>query len=256
MGRNKGWTRHELLIAFALYCQIPFGKLHSRNPVIIKYAEPIGRTPSALAMKLTNIASLDPTIINTGRRGLSGASFTDRKMWDEMQNDWENFALESEFALTSSRKGDQPIARESDLLDRESYFGADKEAISKTRIGQQFFRRAVLSAYNYQCCITGLAIPELLVASHIVPWHTDVKNRLNPRNGLALSMLHDKAFDIGIITINNDMTMRISSAKDWKNDPFYNVAFKRYENKPIVLPEKFSPHLEFLSYHREHIFQE
>src|ERR1035437_9118143 len=93
------WSREQLLIAFNLYCQMPFGKMHSKNPDIIRFAELIGRTPSALAMKLTNIASLDPMITSTGRRGLSGASLTDKAMWDEMQQDWEHFAFESQTAI-------------------------------------------------------------------------------------------------------------------------------------------------------------
>ncbi|WP_246585402.1 hypothetical protein [Thiorhodospira sibirica] len=93
MPSNKGWTRQELLVAFGIYCQMPFGKLHSKNPEIIKHAEQIWKTPSALAMKLTNISSLDPAITSTGRKGLSGASFADKKMLKEMQNDWEIFAL-------------------------------------------------------------------------------------------------------------------------------------------------------------------
>ena len=67
---RKGWARQQLLVAFSLYCQMPFGKLHSRNPEIIKFAEHIGRTPSALAMKLTNIASLGPATTSTERKGL------------------------------------------------------------------------------------------------------------------------------------------------------------------------------------------
>jgi len=63
MPTRTGWTRLQLLVAFNLYCQMPFGKLHSRNPEIIKYAGLIGRTSSALAMKLSNIASLDPAIM-------------------------------------------------------------------------------------------------------------------------------------------------------------------------------------------------
>jgi len=55
---RNGWTRQQLLVAFKLYCQMPFGKMHSRNPEIIKYADFIGRTPSALAMKLTNTSNM------------------------------------------------------------------------------------------------------------------------------------------------------------------------------------------------------
>lgn len=255
MVSSKGWTRQELLIAFGLYCQMPFGKLHSRNPEIIKYAERIGRTPSALAMKLTNIASLDPAITSTGRKGLSGASSADRKMWEEMQNDWESFALASETAISE-------IAQEKDNVSvieyedpEDSYVGLDREINTKARIGQRFFRRSVLSAYNYKCCITGLAVPTLLVASHIIPWKMDTTNRLNPRNGLSLSMLHDKAFDLGIITINDDKTIRVSNKQGLESDLFFQAALKSYENKPIALPEKFAPHEEFLAYHRASIFQ-
>ena len=99
------WTRQQMLVALYLYCQIPFGKMHSRNPEIIKYAELISRTPSALAMKLTNIASLDPAITSSGRRGLRNISLTDKAMWDEMQADWEGFAVEARQAATSLGAG-------------------------------------------------------------------------------------------------------------------------------------------------------
>jgi hypothetical protein len=94
MALRAGWTRQQLLVAFKLYCELPFGKLHSRTPEIVKFAVLIGRTPSALAMKLTNIASLDPVITSTGRTGLKGAAAADRAMWAEMESDWEGFALE------------------------------------------------------------------------------------------------------------------------------------------------------------------
>ena len=95
MSKSTRWTEEQLLVAFALYCRIPFGLFHQHNPEIIRYAELIGRTPSALAMKLSNIASLDPVFIESGRKGLEGASQADQKMWDSMQADWEGFALKS-----------------------------------------------------------------------------------------------------------------------------------------------------------------
>ncbi|MCG3171790.1 MAG: hypothetical protein CALGDGBN_03488 [Pseudomonadales bacterium] len=52
------WSREQLKLAFHLYCQLPFGRLHSGNPEIIELAAVIGRTPGALAMKLVNFASL------------------------------------------------------------------------------------------------------------------------------------------------------------------------------------------------------
>lgn len=260
MTNRVAWTRQQLLVAFSLYCQMPFGKLHSRNPEIIKYAALIDRTPSALAMKLTNIASLDPAITTAGRKGLKGASAADKAMWNEMQQDWESFAIESYQALRTvnteiETEIDPNIQQKSNLPN--DYSSSNKIVQSKVRIGQNFFRKAVLSAYNSRCCITGLSIPSLLVASHIIPWSEDASNRLNPSNGLALSMLHDKAFDIGLITINEDMTVRVSQDKliTQDNDSFYHSALQSFEGKAIFIPEKFQPHADFLAYHREFIFK-
>lgn len=247
---RKGWTRQQLLVAFSLYCKIPFGKLHSRNPEIIKHAAYIGRSPSALAMKLTNIASLDPVITSTGRKGLKGASAADQNMWKEMQDNWENFVLASEKSIASVvNEAKQDVQPEP-----ADYRGRNKLIQTTARVGQSFFRAAILSAYNGKCCITGLSETRLLVASHIIPWREDDSNRLNPRNGLLLSMLHDKAFDLGIITINEDMTIHVSR-KNMKRDSYFDTSIANYDGKEISLPEKFQPDEKFLAYHREHIFE-
>ena len=252
---NTRWTRQELLVAFGLYDQIPFGQFHAGNPEIIKFAELIGRTPNALAMKLSNIASLDPEITSSGRTGLWRVSNADKKMWQEMQNNCNNFAIEVEGAINSILQGRESyVAKNESASEYQDYTGQDRIVPTKTRIGQKFFRKSVLSAYRYRCCITGLAIPKLLVASHIVPWRDDSDNRRNPRNGLALSILHDKAFDLGMITINDDMTVRVSR-KDFRvRNKFFVTALRNYGGKSIELPDKFQPHENFLAYHRERIF--
>lgn len=257
MPTRSNWTRQQLLLAFKLYCRVPFGKFHSTNPDIIKYGKIIGRTPSALAMKLSNIASLDSAITSTGRKGLTGASSADKAMWDEMQTNWGLFVIEIQkaegsFGITEDidlETGDNPENKTAD------YTGTNKTVQTTTRVGQIFFRRSVLSAYNFRCCISGLSIPRLLVASHIIPWSVDEKNRLNPRNGLCLSSLHDKAFDLGIITIADNMTISVSQSMASNEDLFFNSAIMAYEGKPVSSPEKFYPNKEFLAYHREHIFE-
>ena len=252
MAIRKKWDRRELLIAFALYCQMPFGRMHSRNSIIIRVSNIIGRTPSALAMKLTNIASLDPEIISSGRKGLSGASNADKDMWEEMHSDWENFALESSETLEKLAVN---IFDPDSSPKHRDYSGKTKATIIKSRVGQNFFRKSILSAYNNNCCISGLSVPSLLVASHIVPWGVDASNRLNPHNGLCLSSLHDKAFDIGIITIQHDMTIRVSKTIT-SSDSFYKETIGRYDGHTIILPDKFQPSQDFLEYHRTNIFKE
>lgn len=210
----------------------------------------IRRTPAALAMKLSNIASLDPAILMTGRSGLKAASKLDKALWQEMQQDWPAFVM----AMAQAEA---------------SFIGAQSEQMQQTkepkittkltevqqRVGQSFFRNAVLSAYDYCCCITGLANPRLLVASHIVPWRSDEQNRLNPSNGLALSALHDKAFDLGFITISEDYRVIVSTKYKPTADLFFDEAILRFNGKPILLPEKFLPEPRFLAFHREQIFE-
>lgn len=254
MATGSGWTRQQLLVAFNLYCRLPFGRLHSRNPEVIGAAEAIGRTPSALAMKLTNIASLDPAITSSGRTGLKGASANDRAMWDEMHGDWQRFAVESQKAVEAIQAAAVPTEK---IVDEEPDYpvGQDRLVQATTRIGQSFFRAMILSAYNERCCITGLSIPSLLVASHIVPWSHDQQERVNPRNGLLLSALHDKAFDKGIFTVDDDMTVRISPKYRGGDDRYFSESIERYEGRPVSPPQKFAPDQDLLSYHRTHIFQ-
>ena len=164
-------------------------------------------------MKLTNIASLDDAITTTGRSGLRNASAADRAMWEEMHEDWERFAVESERAMAAAEAEDVPPDKPLDD-DDGAPVGTDRTVVTTARVGQSFFRTAVLSAYNGRCCITELSVPSLLVASHIVPWRHDRANRVNPRNGLLLSALHDKAFDNGLLTVADDMTVRVSRVID------------------------------------------
>ena len=254
MPASSGWTRQQLLVAFALYCRLPFGRLHYRNPEIVRFADGLGRTPAALAMKLTNIASLDPAITSTGRAGLRGASANDRAMWEEMQSDWERFAVESQRAVSEAMGAVEPDDEVVGDATAER-IGEDRATQTTTRIGQSFFRTTVLSAYNGRCCITGLSLPTLLRAGHIIPWHVDKSNRVNPKNGLLLSVLHEMAFDAGLITINDDMTVRVSRRHAVDNDDFYTTSISRYDQQAIYLPEKFGPDRKFLVYHQENIFQ-
>jgi putative restriction endonuclease len=250
--KNKSWSREQLLVAFTLYTQIPFGRLHSKNPDIIKHAELIERTPSALAMKLVNIASLDPVITDSGRSGLKAASKADKLMWQEMNTNWDFFWAESE--LVMMKITGIPIT-ETNNIDVKEVYSAENRIIQTTaRYGQNSFREAVISAHDGQCCITGIKNPKLLIASHIIPWSKDKNNRLNPSNGLCLSNLHDKAFDSGLLTLNNNYEVVLSkNLKNEKNN-YMAASFLEFEGKRILMPKKFTPDQEFLEFHRTQVF--
>ena len=251
---TSNWTREQLKLAFHFYCQTPFGKLHSRNPAIVELAKLVERSPDATAMKLVNFASLDPAIIGTGRRGLSGASKLDREIWEEFHADWERLAIECEeirqrllqqHGMTDST----PLDTSSDF-DAGDFIGETRQAIIQQRIKQKFFRRAVLSSYRGRCCMSGLTDTRLLIASHIVPWSADKANRLNPSNGLCLSAIHDKAFEIGLITISEDLRVMLSRELRQRDDELIRHVFSSIDNKPIELPERFAPDPHFLAIHR------
>lgn len=231
--------------------------MHRANPEIIRTAKLIGRTPSALAMKLVNFASLDPAITSTGRKGLGNASEADRAIWDEFHRDWERLALEG-VALVRKLGGDaQPSLDDSTpsegaLVD---FAGKSRKAIVDVRDKQWFFRRTVLSSYQNKCCMSGVSLPVLLNASHIVPWAADKENRLNPRNGLCLSTLHDRAFDKGLITVTLDYRVRVSKRLKATKDLFTKSTLIALDGQPITLPEKFRPNPEFLQFHIKERFE-
>ncbi len=78
MPAGRKWNRDELLVAMNLYRKLTFGQLHARNPVIVQVAGRLGRPAGSVAMKLCNLASLDPALRARGIRGLPGASALDR----------------------------------------------------------------------------------------------------------------------------------------------------------------------------------
>lgn len=255
------WAREHFLVALNLYCKLPFGKLHKGNPIIIDVAQKMGRTPSSLSMKLCNFAALDPVQRARGIRGLSGATRQDRAMWDEFHSKLSTLGSESEGLLHNLFTNDD--AEEVDFLSRDKVRlvtpsgPTEIRTTVKARRGQQFFRQAVLTAYDIRCCISGINIPELLVASHIKPWGKFPTERLNPRNGLCLSKLHDAAFDAGLITLDEKLNVVLSKRlRRFFPEPAVAQNFAPFEGQPIRMPEKLAePDGGFLRYHRAKVFQ-
>jgi putative restriction endonuclease len=252
---QKLWTREELILTMNLYWKTPFGKLHSRNSDIVNLAKLLGRTANAVAYKLVNFASLDPSLKERGIKGASNTSILDKEIWNEFYSNIPKLSYDSEVLLASIEN--TSVERLNDIseidLPRE---GKMREQIIKVRVNQNFFRKSILASYNNTCCITGINQPDLLVAGHIKLWSLDEKNRLNPRNGLALNALHDKAFENGLITIDPDYKIHISSIlKKEKDNLGIKQAFLDYDKKMIILPSKFLPDPEFLAYHNKQRFK-
>lgn len=266
---HRPWTRDEVLLAINLYCKVPYARLNQIYPEVKALARLIGRTPAAVSMRCCNYASFDP-VESQRVKGLMHASKGDRKIWDEVSEDWETFVLESERLLTerhhaadasagiaaSSVEGNSQPASDGEVCFPS---GDEKTRPVRIRVGQQFFRKAVLAAYEGRCCVSGLNHEALLVASHIKPWReSDPKTeRANPCNGLCLSALYDKAFDAGLMTLDDTLRVIFSSTlRDHATAEGYSRFFAPYEGKRLQHPSaRFQPSVTFLSYHREHIFE-
>ena len=136
--------------------------------------------------------------------------------------------------------------------------GEDKASITKQRKGQDYFRRMILANYGGRCALTGIDIPQLLLASHIIPWSdkSHKKDRLNPCNGICFSALYDKAFDKGLITISpDDFTVQLSSAlREYESQEYFDKHFGIIEGLSITLPKEYKPNRDFLAYHKENVF--
>lgn len=250
----NNWTKEQTVIALNLYCKIPFNRVTSTHPEIIKIAKIIGRSTNSLKMKIGNFGSFDPELKRRGIVGLSNTSKLDKAVWVEFNNNWESLAFESEKLIADFSDISLEQSLEFDTTDFPQ--GKERESVIKARVNQTFFRSAILSSYNSTCCITGLSIPELLVASHIIPWSMNQKERLNPRNGLCLNAIHDKAFDKGFITITADYKIQISKhIQDSGDDIAINDFFLKHSNQKINLPDRFLPEKEFLKFHSENIFR-
>lgn len=262
MSLRKKWTRDELLIALNLYHKLTFGQLHSRQPSIIALAEKLGRGANSLAMKLNNFASLDPALKLRGIKGLAGSSALDRAVWEEFHNHLNEAAPASEAAFRElfgvDESSDIEVTSKEGIRVRKRPPLGSTETIGsvKLRRGQDYFREAVLNNAGGRCGVTRLAIRELLIASHILPWGTHPEHRLNVRNGICLSRLHDAAFDRGLISFDDDLRLILSPRlKAELPLPVVRSNFADYEMQPLGFPDDAAlPDPVFLAAHRKVVF--
>lgn len=247
--RSNNWSEHELILAFNLYCKLPFGQFHHRNPRIQELASLIGRSPSAVSMKLSNFARLDPYHQKRGVKGLTHGGGREKEIWNEFSQDWEGLAYQSEQLLSKIRRKPQD---EFEVPDYSHLVGKDKEALRKERVNQQFFREMVLSSYRFRCAICEIPERKLLIASHIVPWSESTKDRMNPRNGISMCAIHDAAFDALLMTFDDKMCLQVAPVlAKHSSVPIIRVSFLDVQGKPILEPDKFRPDQGLVKVHRD-----
>ncbi len=263
MVAGKRWARDELLVALNLYHKLTFGQLHARHPAVVALAGKLGRGSNSVAMKLSNLASLDPALKLRGIKGLEGASALDREVWTEFHRNLNEAVPASEEALRKLFGADdnselEVLPREGVRIRNRPPLGpTETTASAKLRRGQEYFREAVLNNFGGRCGVTALAVRDLLVASHILPWGSHPAERLDVRNGLCLSRLHDAAFDRGLVSFDEHLRLLLSPRlKDELSQRAVAENFGAYSGEPLRLPQDaVLPKMAFLAEHRVRVFR-
>lgn len=252
MARTNLWTDDEMIVVLDLYFKLPFGRLNKSTPEVKALARLIGRSDNSVALRLVNYAACDPYILATGRHGMASGKDKCQPFWNRYANHKEDLFLKAE--EIKARYMNTSI--ESRLeLSQEDFVGFDREAVIRQRVSQSSFRTMVLANYEFKCAITGIDVPELLVASHIVPWAMDKTNRLNPANGICLSPLYDKIFDRGLLGIRDDYSIEVSKElKENVEKAYYKLFIGSIENKKLRMPIEHRPDQTFLEYHYINLF--
>jgi len=229
--------------------------MHTRTPEIIEMANLIGRTVNSIAIRLTNFAACDPYHQNRGVKGMVGGIKQCQPIWDEFFGNKELLIFESENILAEKENVTIESEFNEILFDIKDLKGETKLREVKTRVNQNVFRQIVVANYSSKCAITGIDLPELLFASHIIPWSQNEDERLNPENGICLSALYDKAFDRGLIAVNEKYKILISEKLKKKKDAdYYGKYFALIENQLLIPPQRYFPKKEFIQYHLDVIF--
>ncbi|MBI1189587.1 MAG: HNH endonuclease [Tepidisphaera sp.] len=244
------WTRDELILAFELYCRIPFQRTKATDPRVRELAAILHRTPASVARKLGNFGAFDPQLAARNISGLTHGSKLDKAVWDEFHANWSGLIIH---AHDLRRKHEPPKLLDAPLVPPSG--PSEKIVTAKQRLHQAFFRDAVISSYNNRCCVTGLPLVECLVAGHIVPWSVDERRRADPTNGVCMSATFDRLFECGLITFEDDLILRVSDrVRSLKDQTAAELVSARHGQR-MIPPARFYPDSECLRWHRENRFQ-
>ena len=254
---KDNWTEEQITVVLYEYCRRPFGQFSGTKPFVIELGELIGRTPSAIVRKACNLASFDPQMKGRGVGGLGHTSKLDGIIWNRYFGHWDQLAYDAELLIAKFKEKELEESLEEsiniDLSDLPQ--GKERKQEVKRRINQDFFRKTVLSSYNYKCCITGINNLDLIQASHIVEWSKDEESRTNPQNGLCMNILFHKAYDENVIGISPDYEIIISERffgerlKDVGQETIDYI--RGFDHKKLILPRRFYPDKDMLAAHFE-----
>ena len=202
-----------------------------------------------------NLHGLPPSYLLAGYCSAALKSFLNfliesahkRKLLDTFQAHQGN---EDELAKKLNNELRYPRELLENLPERE---GKETVRLIKTRVNQAAFREIILQVYNNTCCITGIDLPQVNRASHIIPWSESKATRMDPRNGLCLSATYDAAFDRHLISLDDTFRLLVSrDIKDFYTSESVRTYFVSRHGQRIALPSRLKPRGDLLETHRNH----
>jgi putative restriction endonuclease len=248
------WSKEETMMAFALYWLLPQSEYKANNQDVLNLGRAIGRDGNSVKMKLENLKRGDPNRQALGQKGLSHGSKLELIVWDEYFADQDGYLAACIKLLGTAVAGYKCSSSVEYATVDLPPVGSIRMVQRAERVNQEYFRNNLLHNYKGKCCLTGLSEPKLLVASHIKPWAvSDPKTeRLAASNGLLLNALHDRAFDQGLMTI--DKNYRVVLSSKLKRDDVSEKWLFKFEGQKITEPSVMPPAREFIEYHNDMVF--
>lgn len=246
MGERTPWSRDDIIIAYALYCITPLKQIRPTNPLIRQVAESFPHSLHSLVMRMHNFSAIDP---NSNVAGASHAAKLDHLIFEEFKNDWGSLSIQAESLTGLALFDANPINGAKPLSSL-----TDRNKVSRER---HFFRASVFASYENTCCISGMTLPTMLIASHIKPFQScrSSSERTDPQNGLLLNTFYDKAFDAGLITVTPDYRVHVPTLVKSQRDEFTQRWLTGLEGSQITLPARFYPRRDYLTYHNDVVFK-
>jgi putative restriction endonuclease len=130
-------------------------------------------------------------------------------------------------------------------IQQGSYFAEDEKRPAVTRSKQKAFSDTVKLNYEFKCGLCGIKTRNFLIGSHIIPWSENKSTRLDPANGICFCIFHDKAFDSGYISLQDDYSVLISDLA--KSDKYLYTELKKIKGRKLRLPSRDRPKAKYLN---------
>ena len=235
------------MFLFKIFLTEPVRSLPESSPRIQELAGMLNRRPGSIHRKLADIYTSEPSYIESGRTQTKCAKLVS-EIWNDLYSDYDTIMKRMDDAYESVTGLDNGEI----IIDYDIPPGLDIPVEVTHRRGQQVFRLRVAHNFECRCCVTGIATPCLMVASHIKAWSESTpKERTDPSNGLYLNRLHDCLFDRHLMTVDEDMRIEYAdSLRSGNSDDTYEVFFGRYEGMRIRGPVCNPVNNEYMDGHR------